>query len=106
MSRPADRAGLAAERTALAWQRTALSLAAACAVVARLTWADLGLVAGAVLAVALGLSVWVFVESRLRYSPGTGASGRREGRSGRAPLALATSTALIAATELTAVLAT
>jgi uncharacterized membrane protein YidH (DUF202 family) len=61
-------AGIANERTALAWQRTALSLATGAAVLARLTFDRLGVVAVAALAVALALALWVLVESRGRYA--------------------------------------
>ncbi len=101
LSHPVDDAGLARERTALAWQRTALSLVAACAIMARLTWSTLGLLAITPLLIALGLSVWVFVESWARYAHAGGA-GRERSRGGRSSLALALATALAAATELAA----
>ncbi|QIX25523.1 DUF202 domain-containing protein [Nocardioides sp. JQ2195] len=95
--------GLSNERTALAWQRTALSLAAACAIMARLTWSTLGPVAIVLLSTALVLSAWVFLASWLRYSHDAGTRRRPGPRGGRAPLALAVATALIATTELAAV---
>lgn len=97
--------GLQNERTALAWQRTALSLVAAAAVMARLTWSSIGVGAVVVLAVATGLATWVFVESRGRYAHSARVSLRPRPRGGRAPLALAVAAALVAATELWALLA-
>ena len=92
--------GVSNERTALAWQRTALSLIAASAVIARLTWSRLGVVAVAALTVATLLSLWVFVESRGRYAHDAGSGSRGRSRGGRAPAAVAVATALIAVTEL------
>ncbi|KRF21006.1 hypothetical protein ASG90_00900 [Nocardioides sp. Soil797] len=100
---PAGDDGLSNERTALAWQRTALSLAAACAIMARLTWSSLGPLAIVLLSVALLLSAWVFVESWVRYSHDAGTRSRPGPRGGRAPLALTVATALVAVTELAAV---
>ncbi len=99
-------AGMANERTALAWQRTALSLAAGAAVMARLTWSELGLVAALVLAVAVALGVWVFVESTGRYRHDAGTRSRGRGRSGRAPLALTVAVVLMCATEAFALVRT
>jgi uncharacterized membrane protein YidH (DUF202 family) len=97
-------AGASNERTALAWQRTALSLVAGSAIMARLTWSSLGIVAVATLTAAMVLSLWVFVESWARYSAEAGTRSRAHFRAGRSPLALAVATALVAATELMAVL--
>jgi uncharacterized membrane protein YidH (DUF202 family) len=94
--------GAANERTALAWQRSALALIAGAAALARLTWSELGPVALVVLGVALALSAWVFVESRLRYAHDVGTRQRPRSRGGRAPFALALATALVGATELAA----
>jgi uncharacterized membrane protein YidH (DUF202 family) len=102
--RAAGDPGVANERTSLAWQRTALSLVAATAVMARLTWDDLGVVGLGPLMLAMGLSVWVFVESRARYSHDAGTRDRGRSRGGRAPLSLALATGLMAATELAALL--
>lgn len=96
--------GLANERTALAWQRTALSLAAAAAILGRLTFTRVGFLAVAVLGVALLLCGWVFTESRWRYHQHSGVRSRRQPRGGRATLALATAAILIALTELVALL--
>ncbi|WP_340537730.1 DUF202 domain-containing protein [Nocardioides sp. GXZ039] len=93
--------GLSNERTALAWQRTALSLLAGVAVVARLTFDDVGLLLLLPLGVAGLLALWVFAESRFRYR--RPAAGVRRG--GRAPFALAVATVLIAAVELIAIAA-
>lgn len=100
MSRAAGDPKAANERTALAWQRTALSLVAAAAILARLTWRRLGGLDAVLLAVAMGLALWVFVESRARYRHDEGSRPRSRLRGGRAPLALAVATMLIAATEL------
>ncbi|WP_460800078.1 DUF202 domain-containing protein [Nocardioides pacificus] len=97
---PAGAEGLANERTALAWQRTALSLMAACAIMARLTFADLGGAAFVPLGLALLLAGWVFVESRGRYAHDAGLRPRPRRRSGRAPTTLAVATVLLGATEL------
>jgi hypothetical protein len=101
--RPALDDGRANERTALAWQRTALSLAAASALLARLTFDRLGLMA-LLSIVALPLSVWVFLESRQRYSRDAGVRPGTRSRDGRAPAALTLATAVTAATELAALL--
>jgi uncharacterized membrane protein YidH (DUF202 family) len=100
--------GSANERTALAWQRTALSLMAGAAVVARLTISELGLFALVSLPLALGLSVWVFAESRWRYAQHRdklhgGNPRRSHARGGRAPAFLVLATVLIAITELAAI---
>jgi uncharacterized membrane protein YidH (DUF202 family) len=90
-------------RTALAWQRTALALVGASAVVARLTFDRVGVLAVLVLTVALLLAVWVLLESRLRYVHAAGIRGRGRGRSGRAPAAVTVSVVLIGLVELVAV---
>lgn len=86
--------GLANERTTLAWQRTALAIAAGAAVMARLTFADLGTPALLTLGAAFLLSGWVLLESRLRP--------RRSTRSGRAAAWLAIAVVLMALVELAA----
>jgi uncharacterized membrane protein YidH (DUF202 family) len=97
-----DDAGLANERTALAWQRTALSLVAASAVLARLTWSTLGAVAVVPLLAALTLSVGVLVDGWGRYTHAAGA-GRRRSRGSHAPLALTGAAVLLAIVELAAI---
>ncbi len=96
--------GIANERTALAWQRTALSLMAGAAVLARLTFDRLGLVAVATLGVALVLALWVLVESRGRYDHDAGTRLGERARSGRAPAALAVATVVVGLTEAAALL--
>ena len=96
--------GLQNERTALAWQRTALSMLAGSAILARLTWSSAGVSALALLTIAAALSLWVFVESRLRYAQSAGVRLRSRPRGGRGPLTVALATALIAGAELIALL--
>lgn len=55
------------ERTSLSWQRTALSLAAAAAVVVRLTMTDLGAWVLVVFVISLALSGLIFLSSRWEY---------------------------------------
>lgn len=97
--------GLGNERTALAWQRTALALVAGSAILARLTFDRLGVLALVSVVVALPLSVWVLVESRGRYAHDAGVRRRRRPRGGRAPAALTVATAVLALTELAALVA-
>jgi uncharacterized membrane protein YidH (DUF202 family) len=97
-------AGIANERTALAWQRTALSLATGAAVLARLTFDRLGVVAVVALAAALALALWVLVESRGRYAHDAAVRLRDRPRGGRAPAALAAATVLVGLTEVAALL--
>ena len=92
--------GLQNERTALAWQRTALSMLAASAVMARLTWSSGGVGALVILVVAAGLSLWVFIESRGRYAHSAEMRLRPRPRGGRAPLALTVAAALLGSAEL------
>lgn len=96
--------GLQNERTALAWQRTALSMIAASAVMARLTWSTGGVAALVVLVVAASLSTWVFLESRGRYAHSARVRLRASARGGRAPMALTLAVALLALTEIGALL--
>lgn len=98
--------GVSNERTALAWQRTALSILASAAIMARLTWGELGVVGSVPLLVAMVLSTWVFWESRWRYGHHAGTRLRSRPRSGRAPFTLTAAIALMAATELLALVAT
>jgi len=93
------------ERTALAWQRTALSLLAGAAVVARLAFDDLGLLAVLGFLVVLPLVVWVMWESQGRYHQHAGARPRARPRGGRAPAALAVVAVVVALTELAALVA-
>lgn len=87
--------GLASARTDLAWQRTALATAAGAAIMARLSFDQLGVPALLTLGAALLLSAWLLLESRWRP--------RRSTRSGRAPAWLAAAVVLMALTELAAV---
>lgn len=96
--------GLQNERTALAWQRTALSLVAASAILARLSWASADAATTLLLTLAAGLSLWVFLESRFRYAHSAGVRLRPRKRGGRGPLSLAVATALIGVAELVALL--
>lgn len=96
--------GVYNERTALAWQRTALALAAAAAVVARLTLERIGVVAVASVLVTMPLAVWVMAASRGRYAHTAGVRSRPRSRGGRAPAMLAVVTVLVAFTELLALL--
>ena len=96
--------GLQNERTALAWQRTALSLVAASAILARLTWASADIATTVLLGVAAALSLWVFLESRWRYAHSAGVRLRPRARGGRGPLTLAVATALIGVAELVSLL--
>ena len=96
--------GLQNERTALAWQRTALSLVAASAIMARLTWEAANVLPTALLAVAAALSLWVFLESRWRYAHSAGVRLRPRPRGGRGPLTLALAVALIGVAELASLL--
>lgn len=99
---PAVRTLGAKERTALAWQRSALALMAGAAILVRLTWDRLGLAALVILAVAVVLGTWVFIESRGRYADAIGVRPRRTQRGGRAPTFLCVSVVLIGAVELIA----
>lgn len=101
----AEDTGLSNERTALAWQRTALSLVAGAAILGRLTFDRLGWLAISLLAIAIGLCIWVFAESRWRYAQQRGLRTRGRQRGGRAAFALALAMCLMALTEATALLA-
>ncbi len=98
--------GAGNERTALAWQRTALALVAGAAILSRLTFDRLGVMALVSVAVAGPLGTWVLLESRGRYRHDAGLRSRQRSRSGRAPAALAIATAVVAVTELAALLLT
>ncbi len=93
--------GMQAERTALAWQRTGLSVAVAAAILARLTYGDLGVWALLALAVSLGLCGWVLVESRTRYRGRVGLREERAGLGGWSA-ALCASIVVMGLTELAA----
>lgn len=99
-------AGAQNERTALAWQRTALSLLAAAAAVSRLTIDRLGPPALLCVLSAVPLSLWVFLEGRGRYRRDAATGGHLSARCGRAPACIALATAIMATTELAALLAT
>lgn len=94
--------GAPTERTVLAWQRTALSIAAAAALMSRLTFDRLGVFALTGLLVALPLSLWVFWEFRFRHAPA--AAGGRRLAGGTTPAALALATGALALLELVALL--
>lgn len=96
-------AGLQAERTALAWQRTGMSVAVAAAILARLTYGELGAWALLALLVCLGLCGWVMVESRTRYR---GRVGLRTQRApvGRWSAAVSASVMVLGLTELVVLL--
>lgn len=95
--------GMQAERTALAWQRTGLSIAVAAAVLARLTYDDLGAWALLALAVSLGLCGWVLADSRSRYRGRVGLRPTRAGLGGWSA-ALCASVVVMGTTELAALL--
>jgi uncharacterized membrane protein YidH (DUF202 family) len=94
--------GVQNERTALAWQRTALSLLAGAAAVSRLTIDRLGPAALLCVFGAIPLALWVFLEARGRYRADAGLRPRRSIRGGRASASVALATAIMAATELAA----
>lgn len=94
--------GLSNERTALAWQRTALATTAGAAIMARLTFGRLGVPALVTLGAALVLSGWILLESRARYDHHTGVRLRSVPRGGVAPLVLSVAVAMMALTELAA----
>ena len=96
-----DTSGLADERTALAWQRTALAVVAGAAVMARLTFDEVGPLALVLLGTSLGLGLWLVLEASARQSR---QSSARRPRGGRAPAVLSTAVALLAATEVVALL--
>ncbi|HET6560542.1 MAG TPA: DUF202 domain-containing protein [Marmoricola sp.] len=96
--------GRANERTALAWQRTALSLVAGAAVLARLTFDRLGVLAVGTLGVSALLALWVLAESRGRYAHDAGVRLRPRSRGGRAPAALAVAAVVVGLTEAAALL--
>jgi uncharacterized membrane protein YidH (DUF202 family) len=105
MMSPAGDVGFSNERTALAWHRTALSLLASAAVMARLTWSDLGAYAALPLVSAALLSCWVFLVSRRRYVHRARKQRRAGVRGGLAPAALTVAFSLVALTEVAALVA-
>ena len=104
MPSPSD-PGFSNERTALAWQRTALASLAGAAIVTRLTWTSLGLLAVVPLLVASVLAAWVFLVSGARYAHRAAVSRGRCRHSGGAPLALTIAIAILAASEAAAMIA-
>lgn len=91
-------------RTVMSWQRTALALIGAAAVMARLTWDELGPAALLVLAASMGLAIWVLIEGFFRYHSTHSSPGNmRATAGGRAPMALALSVSLMALVQLVAV---
>jgi len=96
--------GVSRERTALAWQRTALALVAGSAVLTRLTFERLGLLALLSVGVAAPLGLWVFLESR-RHRLEAGHAVRTRTRSAAAPLVLTLATSAVAIVEIAALLA-
>ncbi len=102
MTEPAH--GMQAERTALAWQRTGLSVAVAAAVLARLTYGDLGGWALVVLAVCLALCGWVLLDTRRRYHGRAPAGAGRPGIGGWAA-AVTASVVVMGVAELAALVA-
>ena len=97
-------AGESLARTALAWQRTALALAAGSAVLTRLTFERLGLLALVSVGVAAPLGLWLFLENRGRYRHEAGPAERTRTRSAAAPLVLTLATSAVAIVELAALL--
>jgi uncharacterized membrane protein YidH (DUF202 family) len=98
--------GISNERTELAWQRTALSLVAGSAIITRLTFDRLGTIAFVALLAALPLSLWVLVDSRLRYRRDQ-QPGRPVGpRGGFSAAALALGTVAVTLVELAALVRT
>ena len=95
--------GASNERTALAWQRTSLALIAGAAIISRLTFERLGLVAWVALGVVMPLSAWVLVESRGRYVEDAGTGSRLRSRGGKAPAAVSVATLTLALVELLAI---
>lgn len=93
--------GLAPERTALAWQRTALSIIFGTLLLARLTVAQIGIVAILVVGVSVPLALWVYAESRRRYR----GDSLDVSSGGRTTLAIAVATILGGLCELTALFA-
>ncbi len=97
-------AGESHERTALAWQRTALALVAGSAVLTRLTFERLGLLALLSVGVAAPLGLWLFLESRGRHRLEAGHAGPTRTGSAAAPLVLTMATSAIALVEIAALL--
>lgn len=95
--------GLQNERTALAWQRTALSLLAAAAAVARLTYEELGTWSLLCLLLTLPFGAWVFRESRRRYR-NSAAPHQRSGRGGRAAMCACVMIVVIGGLELATII--
>lgn len=77
---------------------------AGAAVLGRLTFDRLGLVAVVPLGVSAALALWVLAESRGRYAHDAGVRLRDRSRGGRAPAALAAATVAVGLTEAAALL--
>jgi len=97
-------AGESHERTALAWQRTALALVAGSAVLTRLTFERLGLLALVSVGLAAPLGLWLFRESRGRYRHEAGSPVPARTGSAAAPLVLTLATSAVALVEIAALL--
>ena len=97
-------AGESHERTALAWQRTALALVAGSAVLTRLTFERLGLLALLSVGVAAPLGLWLFLESHRHHRHEAGRAARTRTRSAAAPLVLTLATSAVAIVEIAALL--
>jgi uncharacterized membrane protein YidH (DUF202 family) len=98
MARAEQRPGSPGNRTTLAWQRTALSLVTASAIVARLGYDRVGPLAPLSLVVLVPLGAAVLVLAG-------GAAGRPGSGRGVVAALLATAVALVAVTELVALVA-
>lgn len=94
--------GLAQERTSLAWQRTALAILTGSMLLARLTFDVLGVPALVLMLAAAALAAKVLLESRGRQRSRHPESGRPH--DGRRMLLLAGATALLAVTEVLALM--
>ncbi len=97
-------AGESHERTALAWQRTALALVAGSAVLTRLTFERLGLLALISVGVVAPLGLWLMLESRGRHRRTAGPAATTRTGSAAAPLVLTLATSAVAIVEIAALL--
>jgi uncharacterized membrane protein YidH (DUF202 family) len=96
--------GLQNERTELAWHRTALALLTASLLLFRLTVERLGPVAVLSVLVAVPLTFWVLVRSRLRYRWHHAAAAYAPTRDGRSVVSLTVAIVTMTATELVGIL--
>ena len=96
--------GLGNERTTLAWQRTALSVVAGAAIVGRLTLEGIGVVTVLATGVAAVIGLLLFVEGRDRYRRNAGARHGPPPPDARSTLALSIAVAILAGTELSALM--